>query len=169
LETNRGLTLTETNLNSALNTWARLTRWPFGKWLFTKVVCFRAPYFASIAPRFVELRAGHCVVTMRKRRAVTNHIGTVHAIAVCNLAELAAGTMTEATVPASHRWIPKGMTVEYLRKADSDLTGIATIDPIPVFGSAMDVPVRVSVTNASGVEVVRAVISMYVSPRRSAT
>ena len=25
-----------------------------------------------------------------KRRAVTNHIGTIHAIAMCNLAELAA-------------------------------------------------------------------------------
>jgi acyl-coenzyme A thioesterase PaaI-like protein len=160
--------LSETNSNSALNIWARLTRWPFGKWLFTRVVCFRAPYFASIAPCFVELRAGRCVVTMRKRRAVTNHIGTVHAIAVCNLAELAAGTMTEATVPASHRWIPKGMTVEYLRKADSDLTGTATIEPIPTFGAAADVPVGVVITNASGIEVMRAVITMRISPRGSA-
>jgi hypothetical protein len=32
------------------------------------------------------------------------------------MAELAGGTMTEVTVPTSHRWIPKGMTVEYLKK-----------------------------------------------------
>lgn len=35
---------------------------------------------------------------------------------MCNMAELAGGTMTEVTVPSTHRWIPKGMTVEYLKK-----------------------------------------------------
>lgn len=34
---------------------------------------------------------------------------------MCNMAELAGGTMTEVTVPSTHRWIPKGMTVEYLK------------------------------------------------------
>jgi len=57
---------------------------------------------------------------------VLNHIGTVHAIAMCNMAELAGGTMTEVTVPATHRWIPKGMTVEYLKKAETDLIAIAS-------------------------------------------
>ena len=44
---------------------------------------------------------------------------------MCNMAELAAGIMSEATVPASHRWIPKGMTVEYLKKAGTDLRAVA--------------------------------------------
>ena len=63
---------------------------------------------------------------MTKRRAVTNHIGTVHAIAMCNLAELAAGTMTEISIPPSMRWLPKGMAVEYLKKAESDVEALAT-------------------------------------------
>ena len=67
---------------------------------------------------------------MRKRRAVQNHIGTVHAIAMCNLAEIAAGTMTEISIPASMRWLPKGMQVEYLKKADSDVEAIATVAQI---------------------------------------
>ena len=58
---------------------------------------------------------------MRKRRAVQNHIGTVHAIAMCNLAEMAAGTLTEISIPASMRWLPKGMQVQYLRKAETDV------------------------------------------------
>ena len=57
-----------------------------------------------------------------------NHIGTVHAIALCNLAELSAGVMTDATIPASMRWIPKGMTVEYLKKATGTMRGVATPD-----------------------------------------
>jgi acyl-coenzyme A thioesterase PaaI-like protein len=98
---------------------------------------------------------------------VTNHIGTVHAIAMCNLAELAAGTMTEVTIPASMRWLPKGMTVEYLKKAESDVEAQASVAEIAE-GPGRDVPVTVEIKNAQGAVVCRAVITMWVSPRRKA-
>jgi acyl-coenzyme A thioesterase PaaI-like protein len=151
--------------NFALNAWQRLSRYPGGKWLFTRIVCFKAPYFSSIRPTFTELRPGYSTVRMRKRRRVQNHIGTVHAIAMCNLAELAAGTMTEVTVPSSYRWIPKGMTVEYLAKAETDLHAIAEIDPIPAFDKALEVPVVVKVVDAADALVLRATINMWVTPR----
>jgi hypothetical protein len=44
---------------------------------------------------------------------VYNHLHTVHAIASCNAAEIAMGMLMEATVPTSHRWIPKAMNVQY--------------------------------------------------------
>ncbi len=120
-----------------------------------------APYFASIAPQFVELRPGYAEVTFAKRREVLNHIGTVHAIALCNSAELAAGTMTDVSIPDGCRWIPKGMTVEYLAKADGDIRTVAD-------GSAVDwevlgdvkVPVMAYVGDKA---VFRAEITMYVS------
>ena len=146
--------------------WQRMTRWPGGRWLFARIVCWKAPYFGSIRPAFEELRPGYAVVRIRKRRAVLNHIGTVHAIAICNMAELAAGTMTDATIPRTHRWIPKGMSVEYLNKAETDLKAVARIDPLPDFGDAQDVPVTVSVTDARDQEVFSAVITMWVSPRK---
>lgn len=149
----------------ALNAWQRLSRYPGGKWLFTRIVCLKAPYFSSIRPCFTELRSGYSAVSMRKRRRVQNHIGTVHAIAMCNLAELAAGTMTEVTVPTSYRWIPKGMTVEYLAKAETDLMAIAEIDPVPAFDQAQEVPVVVSVVNTADEAVLRAIITMWVTPR----
>ena len=80
-------------------------------------MCLRAPYFASIAPRIEVLEPGRCEARIAHRRRVTNHLGTVHAIALCNLAELCAGLMTDVSIPADMRWIPKGMTVEYLKKA----------------------------------------------------
>lgn len=146
--------------------WQRLSGIPAGKWLFSRVVCWKAPYFGSIRPVFVELRPGYSQVRMRKRRAILNHIGTVHAIAMCNVAELAAGTMTEVTIPATHRWIPKGMTVEYVGKAESDLRAMAVIDPIPEFGAAMELPVTVTVVDTADQPVFRAVITMWVSPRK---
>lgn len=151
--------------NRTLAIWQRLATNPRGKWLFSRIVCFKAPYFRSIRPRFVELRPGYGEVSMRKRRAVQNHIGTVHAIAMCNMAELAGGTMTEVTVPRTHRWIPKGMTVEYLKKATTDLTAVATPDAEPDWSTACDYKVNVAVKDRSGETVFHAVITMWVSPK----
>ena len=138
---------------------------PLGKTLFSRAICFKAPYFSSISPRFEELRPGFARVSMRKRRSVTNHIGTVHAIAMCNLAEIAAGTLTEVSIPDSMRWLPKGMQVEYLRRAETDVEATATL-PTVEEGAARDVPATVEVKDREGQVVCRAVITMWVSPRK---
>ena len=70
-----------------LRTWRRLQRWPAGGWLFSRAVCFKAPYFGSIAPRVLRLEPCLCEARLHDRRAVRNHIGSVLAIALCNLAE----------------------------------------------------------------------------------
>src|SRR5690606_41583420 len=59
----------------------RMSRLPMGRWLFARTVCFRAPYFATIAPRFLVLGLGRCEIAIPDRRRVHNHLGTVHAIA----------------------------------------------------------------------------------------
>lgn len=147
--------------------WQRLSTKPAGKWLFSRLVCWKAPYFSTIRPRFVALRPGYCEVQIRKRRRVLNHIGTVHAIAICNMAEIAGGTMTDVTVPSGFRWIPKGMTVEYLAKAQTDLTATARIEPLPDFDQAMELPVTVAVKDSTETLVFRAVITMWVSPKKT--
>jgi len=152
---------------SVLSLYRRITRWPAGHWIFSRLVCFKAPYFATIAPRFVALEPGRCEVRIRDRRRVHNHIGTVHAIALCNLAELSAGVMTDATMPADMRWIPKGMTVEYLKKAVGTLRGVATPAAAALASSdGYDWPVDVVVSDAAGEAVFRACVMMWVSPRK---
>lgn len=152
-------------MNPALAMWKRCEGLPFGKAIFSRIICFKAPYFGSIRPRFEEFRPGYARVSMPKRRAVTNHIGTVHAIAMCNLAELAAGTMTEISIPPSMRWLPRGMTVEYVRKAESGVEAVATVGEIAE-GPAREVPVAVDIRDSAGETVCRATIAMWVSPRR---
>lgn len=148
-----------------LSLYRRLRRWPAGNWLFTRAVCWRAPYFASIGPAFIDLKPGYASASLRKRRRVLNHIGTVHAIAMANLCELVAGTMTEVTVPVSMRWIPKGMQIDYLGKAQTDLVARAQLDAIPGFETDIELPVSVEVTDVHDTVVVRAVITMWVSAR----
>lgn len=145
---------------------ARFRRIPFGTRLFSRAVTWRAPYFASISPHFLDLRAGFCEVSIRDRRAVHNHLGTVNAIAMCAMCELAAGTMIDASLPKSLRWIPSGMTVRYVKKAQGDLVVRATLDSIPEDGFRGDVIVPARVRNAAGEIVMEADITMYVSPKR---
>lgn len=152
---------------SVLSLYRRITRWPAGHWIFSQLVCLKAPYFATIAPRFVTLEPGRCEVRIRDRRRVHNHIGTVHAIALCNLAELGAGVMTDATIPADMRWIPKGMSVEYLKKAAGTMRGIATPElATPVSDGGQEWPVKVEVVDDAGETVFRARVLMWVSPRK---
>jgi acyl-coenzyme A thioesterase PaaI-like protein len=137
-----------------------------GPRLFSRAVSMIAPYFATVGPRFVVLEPGRCEVAMKNRRAVHNHLGTVHAIAMCNLCEVAAGTMIEATLPRSLRWIPRGMTVRYLKKAETDLVARTHMET-PADDFVGDLVLPVQVFDTRGQVVMEADISMYVSLQKA--
>jgi acyl-coenzyme A thioesterase PaaI-like protein len=152
-------------MNKSLQLWQRLSRWPAGSWLFSRGVCLQAPYFGTISPRIVTLEVGRCEAVIQDRRKVHNHIGSVHAIALCNLAELTAGVMTVASLPDGMRWIPKGMSVQYLKRASGTLRGVATpAIPLVVSEAGYDLPVSVEVFNTAGEIVFAAQIGMWLSP-----
>lgn len=144
----------------------KIKKYPAGLWIFSRIICWKAPYFASIHPRFTDLRVGFGRAALKKRRSVQNHLGTVHAIAMANLCELVAGTTLEITLPETHRWIPKGMAIQYLSKATSDVTGETTISTTnwPDSGSVI---VHVDVVDREGKTVVTADIDMYVSRKKT--
>ncbi|MDV3221906.1 hotdog fold domain-containing protein [Intrasporangium sp.] len=142
----------------------RLESVPLGKRIFALGFSRAAPYFRSISPRVVSVAPNRASVVVPKRRAVLNHIGTVHAIAACNGLEAAMGLLAEASVPPTHRWIPRGMEVRYLAKSTTDLTCTAETDPEQWDGRS-DVPVRVSAVRADGTVTVEGTIHLYVTPR----
>jgi hypothetical protein len=79
---------------------------------------------------------------------------------------MANGMLMEATVPTSHRWIPKAMNVQYLAKATTSLRARARLDP-PDFDAireGTEIVVSVSVVDRSGAEVVHADITTWVTP-----
>ncbi|KIF61840.1 hotdog fold domain-containing protein [Pseudomonas fluorescens] len=132
-----------------------------GSQAFSQMACQVAPYFSTINPLVTELRAGSAQVQVPFRREITNHLGTVHAIALCNAAELAAGMMTDVSIPAGARWIPKGMTVEYLAKAKTDVTAVANGEGLD-WQTEGDKIVPVDVHDAEGKTVFTARITMNV-------
>jgi acyl-coenzyme A thioesterase PaaI-like protein len=151
---------------STYRAWQRLAGVPAGSRLFSAAAIARVPYFASIAPHVVRMEPGLAEVAVPKWFFVHNHLHTVHAIASCNAAEMAMGMLMEATVPTTHRWIPKAMTVQYLQKATTSLRATARLDP-PDFAAiteGADLVVPVTVTDRDGAEVVHADITTWVTP-----
>ena len=140
---------------------------PGGRRLFSLALMVRAPYFAGIRPQVVDLRPHHAVVALRKRRAVTNHIGTVHAIAVANGLEAAMGLLCEATVPDGMRWIPKGIDLEYVAKVPTDVRCVAQTEPADWQGEPpFEVRVRCTAVLPGGTAAVRGTIPVWVTARR---
>ncbi len=155
-------------MNKALKTYNKLKDFPAGKRIFSFLVCRQARYFGTINPLFEELEPGRCVISMKKRKAVTNHLNTVHAIAMCNLVELAGGICTDVSIPDDFRWIPKGMTVEYIALAKTDLKGVCEIDvkELSNWDLAKDFPAVVNLYDRSGTVVMRGTINMHLSKKK---
>lgn len=128
---------------------------------FSAGVCQMAPYFSTIEPSITELRPGRVEARVPFRREITNHIGTVHAIALCNAAELVGGILSDISVPAGARWIPKGMTVEYLAKAKTDVRAVADGSGID-WSAGGDIVVPIEVFDAQDQKVFTARITMNV-------
>lgn len=139
-----------------------------GRAAFSGAMRLAAPYFLSIPATVLAAQPGRAEVKMRDLPWVRNHLGTVHAIALCNLAEMTMGLTAEATVPTSHRWIPKGMSVEYKAKARGTMHAVATLalpEPLPAAGAGegTEVPVTVRVTDDGGSEVFSAEIRIWIT------
>lgn len=145
-------------------TYLRLKRKPKGRWVFSFGYARRVPYFRSIRPRVRGMRPHRAEVFVPKRRAVLNHIGTVHAIAVCNGLEAAMGLLAEATVPPRHRWLPRSMQVDYVDKATTSVVCIAETTESD-WQDLPDVRVRVSARRDDGKIVARGTITLWVTAK----
>jgi acyl-coenzyme A thioesterase PaaI-like protein len=149
--------------NYLLKLQEKFLKYPFGRTLFSKVFASQAPYFKSIKPTILTLEENFCQVLLPKRKPVQNHIGTVHAIAICNALEMAMGAMTEASIPKNLRWLPKGMDVNYLAKSTTDITAEAKINAEQ--WQVGDVSVAVRALDTHGTVVVDGEIRLWLSEK----
>ena len=132
-----------------------------GPEMFSKSIAQVAPYFSTIDPEVIELKPGYCEVFLKNQKKVHNHIGTVHAIAMCNAAELAGGMCTDVSIPKGARWIPQGMTVEYIAKAKTDLKVVCDASDID-FSEEGKIIVSVAAFDTEGTKCFTADITMNV-------
>lgn len=129
--------------------WARLAPLPGGKALFSRAFGFGVPYSGTIAPRIRELEPGRAVIAIRDRRAVRNHLDSIHAIALTNLAELTTGLALGFGLPDGMRTILVRVECAFLKKARGTIT--AACDA-PVFADVAETEVLLEsvLTDAEG-------------------
>ncbi len=147
-----------------LKTYKSISKIPLGKFLFNKGIGIIAPFFGKIHPDIIELNPSRCVVRMKDRRSVRNHIGSVNAGAMCTLIELTGGMAVDASIPSHLRWIPKGMTVSYLAKAKGVLEAVCEVEGIQIEEGEIVLPV--SIKNLKNREVCIAEITFYISKKK---
>ena len=93
---------------AVLDLWKKTSALPLGDRIFSFAFSQKAPYFATIRPRFTVIEPNRAELVIPKRRGVHNHIGTVHAIALCNGLEAAMGALAEVDDPARQALDPQG-------------------------------------------------------------
>lgn len=148
--------------------WEALRGVPGRGRIFGELVGAAAPYTGTISPEVLELRPGRAVVALRDRRAVRNHLRSVHAIALCNLGEAATGLALVTGLPASMRGILVGISMEYVKKARGRITATAELE-LPEEGADRDLEVQGVLRDASDAVVARATARWRVGPARRRT
>ena len=151
--------------NPIRDLWNRLSGIPGGRTVFSRMVGLAAPYTGTIGAKVVELERGRSVVTMRDRRAVRNHLRSVHAVALANLAELTGNVALAYSMPDDARVIVAGMELDYVKTARGTITGRCEC-PVPETADRVEYRVPVTLHDPGGDVVVRATLRTLVGPKR---
>jgi uncharacterized protein (TIGR00369 family) len=159
----RGLRLDGAKRNVIREAWDRLHRLPGGKRLFSRLVGIAAPYTGSIGAVVDELGVGAARVHLADRRAVRQHLGSVHAIALCNLAELCGNLAVAYSLPDGMRFIVAGLQIDYLKKARGTIVA-ETAASVPQGRDKQEIAVVVHMRDPAGDDVARATLRTLIGP-----
>ena len=141
-----------------LRLWRLCAPLPGGWWVFQRLFAWTVPYSASTAPRVQVLEPGHAEVEIPDRRANRQHLGSVHAIALMNVAEMASGLAMMAGLPDGVRGIVREIRMEYLKKARGTIRAVSHV-AIPEVTGDRDLEVTADCLDRSGAVVARATVS----------
>ncbi len=149
-----------------LSLWNRLSGLPGGSRLFSLLLGRQVPYTSTVRPHIVELRPGYARAEMADRRGVRNHLSSIHAVALVNLAEVVGGLAMLTGLAPELRGIVTGLSIEYRKKARGRLTAEATVPPMPV-QEEVERLVRSVVKDESGDVVAEMTVRWRVGPQRA--
>lgn len=143
--------------------WRRLAPLPGGKRLFSWMLGRVVPYTGTVRPQVLELRPGYARVGMADRRAVRNHLRSIHAIALANLAEVTSGLAVTTGLPPGARGIPTTLRITFLKKARGPLTAEARCE-VPDATREAEHDFESVISDAAGDVVARATVRWRIGP-----
>jgi acyl-coenzyme A thioesterase PaaI-like protein len=125
------------------------------------------PYTGTLGACIEELEPGHCVVKLRDRRKVRNHLKSVHAMALANLGEMSTGMALMNGLPDNTRGILAGFHVNYLKKARGMLVAECHCT-VPENNHECEIEVMCEIRDATGVVVTEVRAHWLIGPEKSA-
>jgi acyl-coenzyme A thioesterase PaaI-like protein len=143
--------------------WAALAPLPGGKWLFSRFLGLINRYSGSTGARVEALEPGYAKVVLRDRAKVRNHVNSVHAVALTNVAELASGLAVLAGLPKSVRGIPIRIAIAFPKKARGRLVAECRC-VVPAVTADVEQEFTSVVRDGTGDEVARATVTWRLGP-----
>lgn len=154
------------NRNLLRDAWDRLSPLPGGKRVFSKLIGLMAPYTGSVHAQVVEVRRDYAKIELADRWRVRNHLTSVHAIALANLAEMTGNLALAYSLPDDARFIVAGMELEYIKKARGTITAECELE-MPRSAERREVLVPVVMRDRKGDVVTRATLRSLVGPKKA--
>lgn len=145
--------------------WRRLQPFPGGEWLFARLFAYTVPYSGSTRPRIRILEPGHAEVEIPDRRANRQHLGSVHAIALMNVAEMASGLAMMAGLPDTVRGIVTSLSMTYHKKARGTIRAVSRVT-VPTVTEDRDFDVTAECVDREGTVVATATVRWRLGPDR---
>ena len=103
-----------------------------------------------------ELNEQRAVISLKNKKSVQNHIGSVHAVASILIAESASGYVVGMNIPDSSVPVIKTIKAEYVKRAKGDMKAIATLTKAQLHEMHSqekgETSVKVTVTDGEGKE-----------------
>ncbi|MCS6856809.1 MAG: DUF4442 domain-containing protein [Sandaracinaceae bacterium] len=145
--------------------WETLSPLPGGKQAFSALIARLAPYTGTIRATVLELERTRALLEMKDRPSLRNHLGSIHAIALANLAELSGNIALAYGLPDDARFIVLRLEIDYLKKARGTLHAEGRA-PLVSDSSEKEVEVEVEIRNSQGERCAQAKIRSLVGPKK---
>jgi len=136
----------------------------------SKVFGMVIKYAGHSGVRFEELTNNKCIVSMKNKKKVQNHIGGIHATAMALIAETATGFVFGMNVPDSKLPVIKKLDIDYVKRSTGDMRAEATLtdEQIAEIQSAEkgEIVVPVIITDEANVEPIKATMTWAWTSKR---
>lgn len=137
---------------------------------FTLVFGRAVKFFGTAGLRFTTIEPDRAVVALKNIKAVQNHLGTPHAMAMGLLVESVTGALVGLNVPDHCVPVIKHAGIDYLKRAKGDLVAEArlTAEQIDLMHSQDkgEIDVAVTLTDSEGKEPIFARMIWAWTPKR---